>query len=106
MQIVDLDLETVREGLADGSILLIDVREPHEFAMGHIPDSVSMPLSTFDPAGIPEAGGRRIVMSCAAGVRSRHALMMAQAAGLPLTEHYAGGFKDWVMAGEEIARGD
>jgi rhodanese-related sulfurtransferase len=106
MQIVDLDLETVREGLADGSILLIDVREPHEFAMGHVPDSVSMPLSTFDPAAIPDAGGRRIVLSCAAGVRSRHALMMAQAAGLPLTEHYAGGFKDWVMAGEEIARGD
>ncbi len=53
MQIVDLDLETIREGLADGSILLIDVREPHEFQMGHIPDSVSLPLSTFDPSEIP-----------------------------------------------------
>jgi rhodanese-related sulfurtransferase len=106
MQIVDLDLETIREGLADGSILLIDVREPHEFQMGHIPDSVSLPLSTFDPAEIPEAEGRRIVFSCAAGVRSRHALMMAQAAGLPLIEHYVGGFKEWAMSGEEIARGD
>ncbi|MCA3598114.1 MAG: sulfurtransferase [Methylobacterium sp.] len=106
MAIIDLDLDTIREGLADGSILLIDVREAHEFAMGHIPESLSMPLSTFDPEGIPEAEGRRIVFSCAAGVRSRHALMMAQAAGLPLAEHYAGGFKDWVMAGEEIARGD
>ncbi len=106
MVIIDLDLDTVREGLADGSILLIDVREPHEFAMGHIPESLSMPLSTFDPEGIPEAEGRRIVFSCAAGVRSRHALMMVQAAGLPLAEHYAGGFKDWVMAGEQIARGE
>lgn len=106
MAIIDLDRDTVREGLADGSILLIDVREPQEFAMGHIPDSVSMPLSTFDPLAMPEADGRRIVFSCAAGIRSRHALMMAQAAGLPLAEHYAGGFKDWAMAGEEIARGD
>ncbi len=57
MQIVDLDLETIREGLADGSILLIDVREPHEFQMGHIPDSVSLPLSTFDPADIPRPRG-------------------------------------------------
>ncbi len=32
--------------------------------------------------------------------------MMAQAAGLPLVEHYVGGFKEWVMSGEEIARGD
>ncbi len=105
MQIVDLDLDTIREGLADGSILLIDVREPHEFEAGHIPDSVSMPLSTFNPAELPEAEGRRIVFSCAAGIRSRHALMMAQAAGLPLSEHYAGGFKDWMYAGAEIAHG-
>jgi rhodanese-related sulfurtransferase len=34
--------------LADGSVLLIDVREPNEFASGHIPGSVSFPLSDFD----------------------------------------------------------
>jgi rhodanese-related sulfurtransferase len=104
MAIVDLDRDTLRAGLSDGSILLIDVREAQEFAMGHIPDSLSMPLSGFNPAEIPDAPGQRIVFSCAAGVRSRHALMMAQAAGMPLSEHYAGGFKDWATAGEAIAR--
>jgi rhodanese-related sulfurtransferase len=101
--IVDLTREEIKARLAEGSILLVDVREPHEFAAGHIPGSVSMPLSTFHPADLPDPEEREIVFSCAAGVRSRHALMMAQAAGLPVSEHYIGGFKDWAMAGEEIA---
>jgi rhodanese-related sulfurtransferase len=103
MAIVDLTRDEIKAQLEDGSILLIDVREPHEFAAGHIPGSVSMPLSSFHPDDLPEAEGREIVFSCAAGVRSRNALLIAQAAGLPLESHYAGGFKDWAMAGEEIA---
>ncbi len=101
--VVDLDLEEVKRGLEDGSMLLVDVREPHEFAAGHIPNSISHPLSTFDPAALPLAEGRRIVFSCAAGVRSVRAIEVAKAAGLDLREHYRGGFKEWMMAGEPIA---
>jgi rhodanese-related sulfurtransferase len=104
--IVDLAREDIKARMAEGSILLIDVREPHEFAAGHIPGSILMPLSSFHPADLPDAEGREIVFSCAAGVRSRNALLMAQAAGLPLEAHYVGGFKDWAMAGEEIAYDD
>ncbi len=97
--IIDLDRETVKRGLADGSMTLVDVREPHEFAAGHIPGSLSMPLSAFDPAGLPEG---RVVFSCAAGIRSQRAAEFAQGAGRNLREHYKGGFKDWVEAGEPI----
>ncbi|WP_230530822.1 rhodanese-like domain-containing protein [Microvirga roseola] len=99
-RIVDLDRDEVKQGLADGSILLVDVREPHEFAAGHIPGSVSNPLSSFDPSELP--GGKRIVFSCAAGVRSVRAIEFAQAAGRDLHEHYKGGFKDWAAAGEPV----
>src|SRR5215212_6320537 len=59
--VVDLDRETVKRGLADSSLLLVDVREPNEFAAGHIPGSVSHPLSTFDPMALPAAAeGQRI----------------------------------------------
>lgn len=103
MTITDLDIDDIKQGLADGSILLVDVREPHEFAAGHIPGSLSHPLSTFDPAALPEAEGKRLVFSCAAGVRSRHALAAAQAAGLPVDAHYAGGFKDWALRRETVS---
>ena len=102
--IVDLDREEIKAGLADGSILLIDVRETHEFVAGHIPGAISMPLSKFDAAELPETG-KRIVFSCAAGIRSMHALMAANDGGVPLDAHYAGGFKDWFYAGEAIETG-
>jgi rhodanese-related sulfurtransferase len=101
--IVDLGLDEVKRGLDDGSIVLVDVREPHEFAAGHIPGSISHPLSAFDPAALPAEQGRRIVFSCASGVRSVRALEFAQAAGLDLHEHYKGGFKEWSAAGEPVA---
>ncbi len=105
MTIVDWDREAVKRGLAEGSVLLIDVREADEFARGHIPGSVSHPLSTFDLGALQAliAGdGRRPVLSCAAGVRSARALAYAQSQGVALTEHYAGGFKDWLGAGEAV----
>ena len=102
--VIDLDRETVKRGLADGSLVLVDVREPHEFEAGHIPGSVSHPLSTFDPTALPEdAQGRRVVFSCRSGVRSVRAIELAQAAGLAINEHYRGGFKDWAEAGEPVA---
>ncbi|MBN4096114.1 MULTISPECIES: rhodanese-like domain-containing protein [Methylobacterium] len=106
MRVVDLDRETVKQGLDDGSMLLIDVRESHEYEAGHIPGAVSHPLSGFDPqavAALVAEDGRRAVFSCASGVRSVHALMAAQNAGLDLAEHYKGGFKDWYSAGETVA---
>lgn len=104
--IVDLDAAAVKQGLTDGTILLVDVREPHEFAAGHIPGSVSCPLSTFDPRALPEAAGRRVVFSCAAGVRSEKACAIAQAFGVDVDAHYRGGFKDWVARGEPVATGE
>jgi rhodanese-related sulfurtransferase len=99
---IDLNRDDVKNGMADASFLLVDVREPHEYAMGHIPGAVSHPLSTFDPASLPD--GKRIVFSCAAGVRSVRAMELAQAAGRDVREHYKGGFKDWAAAGEPVER--
>ena len=62
-----------------------------------------VPYSKFHVgAALVAEDGRRAVFSCAAGVRSVHALMAAQNAGLDLAEHYKGGFKDWYSAGETV----
>ena len=99
--VVYLEIEDVKQGLADGSMTLVDVREPQEFAAGHIPGSISHPLSSFDPRSLRDMG--RVVFSCAAGVRSIRAIELARGAGLDLNEHYGGGFKEWAMMGEPIA---
>lgn len=102
----DLFTDEVKQGLAAGSILLIDVREPHEFEAGHIPGSVSMPLSEFDPQALPEANGKRIVFSCRTGGRTLQALKLVQDAGIDLSEHYKPSFLGWVNEGGEVAYGD
>src|SRR5882757_8612011 len=88
----NISLEALAQGLHDGSIVLVDVREAHEYAAGHIPGAVLMPLSSFDPAALPLAEGKRIVFACQAGKRSMAALQQAQAAGRDVAGHYAGGF--------------
>lgn len=105
LTITTIDLAALRDGVADGTIVVVDVREPHEFDAGAIPGSVSMPLSRFDPAELGDHAGSRIVFSCAAGIRSARAIEIAQGAGLDLHEHFAGGFREWAASGEPITRG-
>ncbi len=97
--------EELKKGLADGSITLIDVREPHEFAAGHIPGSVLLPLSRFDPAQLPREEGKRLVFSCRSGQRTLRAIEMAQLGGRgDACAHYAGSMADWIANEEPVER--
>jgi rhodanese-related sulfurtransferase len=95
----DLAPEEVARGIADGTVLLIDVREPSETAVERYPDAVYLPMSQFDPAAIPDPQGRRVVFACRSGNRSSTASLIAQAAGLPYDAHLAGGMKAWKAVG-------
>ena len=96
-------LDELKKGLADGSILLVDVREPNEFAEGHIPGSILNPLQKFDPTALPSVPGKRVVLSCRSGKRSLTALDLARKAGRDdVRAHFPGGFLGWAKAGEKV----
>jgi rhodanese-related sulfurtransferase len=95
----DLTPQEVAAGLAAGSMLLVDVREPQETAAERIPGSVLLPLSRFDPDDIPDPQGRAVVFTCAVGIRSLRAAEAALEAGYPYDAHLAGGLKSWKAAG-------
>ncbi len=101
----DLTVEQVKAGLEDGSILLVDVREPNELAAERIPGAVDFPLSTFDPSALPDPGDKRLVFSCRSGRRSLTASKAAQEAGLPYGAHMAGGILAWKAAGFDTETG-
>ena len=101
----DLTVEQVKAGLEDGSILLVDVREPNELAAERIPGAIDFPLSTFDPAALPDPEGKRLVFTCRSGRRSVTASKAAQAAGLPHDAHMAGGILAWKEAGFDTETG-
>ena len=66
----DLTPQEVADGLRQGRVLLVDVREPNETALERIPGSVLVPLSAFNPGDIPDPNGREVVFSCRSGRRS------------------------------------
>jgi rhodanese-related sulfurtransferase len=95
----DLAPEEVARGLAEGKILLVDVREPNETDVERYPGAFYLPMSEFDPAAIPDPAGRQVVFACRSGNRSVTASLMAQSAGLPYNSHLAGGMIAWKALG-------
>jgi rhodanese-related sulfurtransferase len=95
----DLSPDQVALGLAEGRMLLVDVRERNEAAVEAFPGAVLVPLSSFDPADIPDPEGKQVVFACRSGKRSVTASQAAQAAGLPYDAHLAGGILAWKAAG-------
>jgi rhodanese-related sulfurtransferase len=102
----DLTPEDVSKGMSDGRYLLVDVREPNEVAAEAYRGAVVVPLSSFDPAAIPDPQGKEIVFACRSGKRSVTASLAAQAAGLPYDKHLAGGMLGWKAAGLPTNNGD
>ena len=95
----NLTPEEVARGLADGRILLVDVREQNEVAVERYPAAVVVPLSCFDPAAIPDPQGRQVVFACRSGRRSITASLAAQERGYVYDAHLAGGILAWKAAG-------
>ena len=95
----DLTAAEVARGLAEGRILLVDVRELREIEIERYPEAVIVPLSMFDPADIPDPQGKQVVFACRSGNRSVTASLAAQTVGLPYDAHLAGGIIAWKQAG-------
>ncbi|MEP7242051.1 MAG: rhodanese-like domain-containing protein [Gammaproteobacteria bacterium] len=92
--------------LAAGEILLIDVREPDEYATQRIAGALLYPLSTFDASTLPPDQPRRVVFQCGSGKRSAMAATARLAAGAPGAAHLAGGIGAWIAAGLPVVHID
>lgn len=98
-KINDLTPQQVHALLEAGEILLIDVREPAEFAAERIHGALNYPLSTFDPTTLPRNDQQLVVMQCGSGKRSLMAANQCQKIGLDVENHLAGGLIAWREAG-------
>jgi adenylyltransferase/sulfurtransferase len=74
---------------------LVDVREPAEFAAGHISGAVNVPVGTLEQRIGELPRDRLPVFICRSGVRSLRAATIAAAAGFSHTAHLEGGMLAW-----------
>jgi sulfur-carrier protein adenylyltransferase/sulfurtransferase len=89
---------TLRERLrADAAALpvLVDVREDHEYAAGHLPDSIHLPLAELAARCGELPPGRELVFICRTGTRSRRACQIAAAQGRRSVANLEGGLVAW-----------
>lgn len=98
----DIQPKDLQKRLASGENLkIVDVRSPLEYASGHVPGAVNIPLGTIDKE-IPGAeSSDRIVIVCQVGVRSQSACEKV------LNSHddlynLVGGTNAWRAAGFEV----
>jgi rhodanese-related sulfurtransferase len=101
----NLTPQDVARGVAENRMLLVDVREDNEVALERYPAAVVVPLSSFDPAAIPDPQGRQVVFACRSGRRSVTASLAAQERGYPYDAHLAGGILAWKAAGLDTETG-
>ena len=79
----------------EGKVVLIDVRQPHEYAGAHIKGSKLIPVDALFGRidEVPE--DKDILFHCAAGVRSALACEMAAAMGRTRCYNMEGGMDAW-----------
>lgn len=79
-----------------GEILLLDVREPEEWAQGHAEHAQLVPLGALDPTTVPT--DRPVLLVCRSGGRSGQAVQALRNNGIDAT-NVAGGMTAWHQAG-------
>jgi len=86
-----------RARLASGRAVLIDIREPDEFARSHVPGARSVPLSQLGDALLP--AGVEVIFTCRTGMRTAGACdrLAAQVEGPAFV--LEGGLEAWSKAG-------
>jgi rhodanese-related sulfurtransferase len=60
----------VSRRLMNNSAVLVDIREPDEFAREHVVGAVHTPLSSFDESWRTIADGREVIFTCRTGNRT------------------------------------
>ena len=84
------------EGTRD--FVLVDVREPNEAEINHIPGAILIPKGEFLNGHALEQlpSDKQIVMHCKTGVRSAETLAIVKGAGYSDAVHVGGGVAAWV----------
>ena len=89
------ELKAMRDRGED--FVLVDVREPHEFAICQFPESVKIPLGTLPQSVNKLSTADEIVVHCKMGGRSAKAVQFLHEAGFRKVRNLAGGIDRWAQ---------
>ncbi len=99
MSVKNVSPATLKAWLDAGEAVVVDVREPREYAAGHNEGSTLVPLGGLHPDALPEHKGQKLVLYCHVGTRSWFGCQ--RIAGAVSSDVYSldGGIKSWMREG-------
>ncbi len=111
--IEEWDAESAHERLAQGDVLVIDVREHDELTGGRIAGALHIPRGILEVAADPsikyrhpvlsQAQQRTILLYCKSGARSALAAWTLKQMGFERVYSLAGGLECWEAEGFELS---
>jgi phage shock protein E len=83
---------------------LLDVRTPAEFAEGHVPGAVNIPVQALESRAGEVPTDREVVVYCASGARATRAARMLAERGYGDVHEMTGSLMAWREAGFKVER--
>ena len=102
--IAEITVDEAEPLLASGGVLL-DVREDDEWAAGHAPSAVHIPMGEVAGRLAELPGGRTVVCICRAGGRSMTVANLLACSGFDVV-NLAGGMQVWESSGRPVVADD
>jgi rhodanese-related sulfurtransferase len=91
--------------LNDEGAFVLDVREPDEFAGGHIAGATLIPLGQLAARVDEVPRDRAVVVVCRTGHRSAQGRDVLLSAGFTAVTSMTGGMTEWIAAGHPVVTG-
>ena len=96
-----ITVQQLNDVLAQGEPLVIDVREPWEFAEGHVPGARPVPMSQVPTLVGTLPTDQPVYLVCAVGARSGQVAAWLGQQGYD-TVNVDGGTQEWITAGYPV----
>jgi rhodanese-related sulfurtransferase len=103
-RVPEVSLEEVEARPSDAVVL--DVREPEEYAKSHIPGAVNLPQAELATRLNEVPQDHPVYVVCLAGMRSLRASQFLAQRGYTNIASMAGGTDAWIEAGKPVATGE
>jgi len=99
-----ITVDEAKEMTQRDDVAVIDVREPHEYQAGHVPDAKLIPVNSVYARREELPRDKELIFVCAVGQRSALACEMAAAAGLTRLYNLDGGTDAWIKNGNPVEK--
>jgi rhodanese-related sulfurtransferase len=103
--IAEISVSELEQLVAQGS-LLIDVREADDYAAGHVPTAISIPLSTVQDRVDEFRHQETVYVICQVGGRSMRACQYLADFDIDNLVNIAGGTTGWIALGNAVVTGE